>query len=197
MDKLERLCVELIGERYMLGVHMRGTDFSYAKPTALDDYFSAIEAKINELRVSNWGIFLATDQTQFVTAFEQRFPGRVAMYDALRSDSDIAPFKREDVSPFKKGEDVLLDILLLSRCQYLFKSVSAVGEYAMWFNTELECTDFALTSEFESDKALFWTGAYLKLDVDNKGPLRIAWLTVTRIGSQIVEHVHQRLTKRR
>ena len=67
----------------------------------------------------------------------------------------------------------------------------------MWFNPSLECTDFALTSEFESDKALFWTGAYLKLDVDNKGPLRVAWLTGTRIVSQIMEHVSQRLTRNR
>ena len=180
----------------MFGVHIRGTDFSYARPTSLDEYFRAIEARAVESGVSNWGIFLATDQTQFVKAFEQQFPGRVVTCDAVRSNSDIAPFKREDVSPYKKGEDVLLDILLLSRCQYLFKSVSAVGEYAMWFNPSLECTDFALTSEFESDKALFWTGAYLKLDVDNKGTLCVAWLSVTRIISQIVEHFWQRLTKR-
>ena len=109
----------------------------------------------------------------------------------------FAPFKNEEVSAFKKGEDVLLDILLLSKCQYLFKSVSAVGEYALWFNSDLECTDFALTSEFESDKALFWTGAYLKLDVDGKGPLRVAWLTTTRIASQIFEHICKRIANRR
>ena len=195
LEKVERLHNELIGERYMLGVHVRGTDFSYAKPTKLDEYFQAIEAKVEDLALSDWGIFLATDQTQFVTAFEERFPDRVVMYDAVRSNSDIAPFKREDVSPFKKGEDVLLDILLLSKCRYLFKSVSAVGEYAMWFNASLKCTDFALTSEFESDRALFWTGAYLKLDVDNKGPLRVAWLTGTRIVSQIMEHLFQRWKK--
>lgn len=197
LDKVERLYNELIGDQYMLGVHMRGTDFSYASPTKPEDYFRAIEAKIEESGISDWGIFLATDQTQFVSAFEQRFPDRVVTCDVARSTSDVAPFKRKDVSPYKKGEDVLIDILLLSKCQYLFKSVSAVGEYALWFNPSLECTDFALTSEFESDKALFWKGAYLKLDVDNKGALRVAWLTMTRIISQIVEHYWRRIIKSR
>ena len=193
LEKVERLRNDLIGDRYMFGVHIRGTDFSYARPTKLNEYFSGIEHKVAELELSDWGIFLATDQKQFVTAFEQHFPNRVVTCDVLRSSSDVAPFMRKDVSPYKKGEDVLLDILLLSKCQYLFKSVSAVGEYAMWFNRSLECTDFALSSEFETDKSMFWTGAYLKLDVDDKGPIRIAWLSGRRIASQIFQHLWHRL----
>jgi len=197
LEKVERLAAELIGSRYVFGVHMRGTDFSYARPTTLEEYFRAIDERIAALDTEDWGIFLATDQTQFVTAFGDRYPGRVATCDVLRSSNDVAPFKDGSVSPYKKGEDVLIDILLLSRCRYLFKSVSAVGEYAMWFNPSLECTDFALTSEFESDRALFWKGAYLTLDVDQKGRFRVQLLTWLRIFLQIVKHIWSRITKGR
>ncbi|MDH3386392.1 MAG: hypothetical protein OEN02_00685 [Gammaproteobacteria bacterium] len=194
-NKLERLHARLFHAPVMFGVHIRGTDFSYAKPTAIDEYFVAIETRIEQQGLADFGIFLATDQLQFVTAFNQRFPNRVVTCDAARSSNDVAPFKLKDVSAYKKGEDVLLDILLLSRCDYLFKSVSAVGEYALWFNPRLECTDFALTSEYLPDKSIFWTGVYLKLDVDNKGPVRIALLTWTRIAGQVIENYWHRLLR--
>lgn len=195
VDKVDGLQRSLFGRPYMFGVHIRGTDFSYARPTRVVEYFEAIEKKAEALGTVDFGVFLATDQEQFVSTFEQRFPGRVVTIDAARSGNDVAPFKLKDVSPYKKGEDVLLDILLLSRCDFLFKSVSAVGEYAMWFNPELECTDFALTSEYLPDKSIFWTGAYLKLDVDNKGPFRIAVLTGARIAGQVLDNYWRRLMR--
>jgi hypothetical protein len=193
--KVDRLAERLIRPGLTFGVHIRGTDFGYAKATEPEAYFRALEAKGRELGSSDFRVFLATDQEQFVTAFEARFPGRVATCDALRSGNDIAPFKLQDVSPYKKGEDVLLDMLLLSRCQYLFKSVSAVGEYALWFNPALECTDFALTSEFLSDKPLFWRGGYLQLDVDKQGPLRVALLMASRLVTRSAEGLWRRLLR--
>jgi hypothetical protein len=107
------------------------------------------------------------------------------------------PFRLKNVNPFKKGEDVLLDILLLSRCDYLFKSVSAVGEYAMWFNPSLECTDFALTNEYRHLKSSnYWTGVYLMSDLDNKGPIRIRLLTWVRIARQMVENFRNRIERK-
>jgi hypothetical protein len=195
LDKVERLAERLIGPGPTLGVHIRGTDFYYARPTAPDAYFRAIEARLRELGITDFRIFVATDQAQFVTAFERRFPGRVATSDALRSTNDVAPFRMSDAGPYRKGEDVLVDILLLSRCDYLFKSVSAVGEYAMWFNPALECTDFALTAEFLATKPAFRAGAYLGLDVDGRGRLGVATLRGARIATQVAHALRRRATK--
>ena len=57
----------------------------------------------------------------------------------MRFDSN--PFELEDGNGYRKGEDVLIDCLLLSRCNYLLKCTSAVGEFAMYFNPDLLCTD--------------------------------------------------------
>ena len=81
---------------------------------------------------------------------------------AIRSSGDLPAFLFEDVSPYKKGEDVLIDILPLSRCDHLLKCAASAGEYALWFNPDLSCTDFALKSRWTRANA---TPAYLKLNV--------------------------------
>ena len=37
----------------------------------------------------------------------------------------------------RKGTEVLLDAILLSRCDYLIKANSAVSEFAIYFNPKL------------------------------------------------------------
>ena len=38
---------------------------------------------------------------------------------------------------YKKGEDALMDCLLLSRCSFLLKSSSALSQFAVYFNLAL------------------------------------------------------------
>ena len=71
-------------------------------------------------------------------------------------------FLKRDISPYQKGEDVLIDILLLAKCDYILKGAAAVGEYAMWFNPSLKCTDFALASHYDFTSS---ASAFLKLNV--------------------------------
>ena len=40
-----------------------------------------------------------------------------------------------------KGEEVLVDALLLSRCDKLLKCTSAVGEFALYFSDPMEAID--------------------------------------------------------
>ena len=157
---------------FIIGVHIRGTDFSYAQPTNIETYFSSIDAYIQEQELKNYQIFLATDQEQFVDLFQKRYAGKMITYDALRSKNDISPFQFKNASGYRKGEDVLIDILLLSASNYLFKGAAAVGEMALWFNEELVCKDFGLQSDYEGGKRFYLLkSAYLKLNIDKKGTL--------------------------
>jgi hypothetical protein len=62
----------------------------------------------------------------------------------------VAAFELENGSPYKKGEDVLIDTLLLSRTNSIIKCAAAGGEFALWFNENLEVLhDFALKSQFQ------------------------------------------------
>ena len=113
-EKAATFAAEHFGPMYRFGVHIRGTDWSYAEPTRPEQYFEAIEALVAERGLTEFGVFVATEQEQFVDAFRDRYDERVVVYSSARSSNHIAPFKRTDVSPYKKGEDVLIDILLLS-----------------------------------------------------------------------------------
>lgn len=119
------------------GIHIRGTDFAYAEPTKPEVYFRAIYQWAANSQHDDFKLFLATDQQQFVEMFQREFGERVITYSSIRSSSDVPAFFFNDVSAYKKGEDVLIDILLLSQCNYLLKCAAAVGEYALWFNPEL------------------------------------------------------------
>ena len=136
---------ENFNNKNIIGCHVRGTDFAYATATSVEKYFDILDAQKDAT------IFLATDQTQYVDLFKNEYGSeRVLTYDSLRSDNDVAAFELENGSPYKKGEDVLIDTLLLSRTKSIIKCAAAGGEFALWFNENLEVLhDFALESKFQ------------------------------------------------
>jgi len=152
LKKVDAFWDEWIRPQVTLGVHIRGTDFSYAEPTSPQAYFDAIDRYVAASKINNYRIFLATDQVQFVDIFHNHYGERVLTYDCLRSNSDQAAFKFSWESPYRRGEDVLVDVLLLSRTDFIFKGAAAAGECALWFNPKLQCHDFALQSAFEPRK---------------------------------------------
>ncbi|MCO6358769.1 hypothetical protein [Roseivirga pacifica] len=139
LQKVDSFYEQHFSNRFVLGVHIRGTDLHYAPVVSPAEYFPHIDSQIE--KEPTLKIFLATDQAQYIPVFEKRYGNRIVYSDSFRSDNEIAPFQRKELSPYKKGEDVLLDILLLSKADFLIKGSSNVGEMAMYFNPSLECLD--------------------------------------------------------
>ena len=159
-----------IRPQFTIGVHIRGTDFAYAEPTSPLAYFEAIDQYLANRATGPFRIFLATDQSQFVDLFRQRYGERLIAYDCLRSNRRRPPYKFSSASPYKRGEDVLIDVLLLSRCDFLFKGAAAAGECALWFNSSLRCRDFALESRFDPRPYRQLVSAWRKLDIAQWSP---------------------------
>lgn len=147
-EKVNNFTQENFEKYHIIGVHIRGTDFGYAQPIKPETYFQEIDQIVLSQNLKAYKIFLATDQKQFVTIFKAKYGSRIITYDAFRSEDHIAPYRYKTTSPYKMGEDVLIDVLLLSRSNYLLKGPAAVGEVALWFNQNLKCTDFGLESDF-------------------------------------------------
>ncbi len=142
VEKVEAFRRSHIGDRKVLGIHMRGTDLHYAPPVSPAEYFEPI-AKYLEAEPEA-RIYLATDQAQYLDLMQERYGDRLLAFDCDRSTTSVAPFELEEISPYKKGEDVLIDILLLSQCDFLLKGASNVGEFALYFNPALCCLDLSL-----------------------------------------------------
>ena len=89
-------------------------------------------------RHPNASVFVATDSPSFLAEVLSRWPrGRVRYRtDVLRKESNVA-FSSDKLSNFRKGEEVLLDMLLLSRCDFLLHAASGVAEFAIYFNPTL------------------------------------------------------------
>lgn len=146
LEKVDRFFNSYMKGRHVLGVHLRGTDLHYAPPVSPAEYFESIERYLEDH--PNAHIFLATDQIQYLELIKKRYGSIVKYNDCLRSATSTAPFNRKDGSPYRKGEDVLIDILLLSKCAFLIRGASNIPEMAIFFSKNLESKDLSLEKRF-------------------------------------------------
>jgi hypothetical protein len=149
-EKVDHFYHQQFDGHRVLGIHMRGSDKGTAESSAElmriitpEQYYPYIDNYLSEYPDSK--IFLATEQTQFVTQIQDRYGDRVIVREAIRTEGfgqGENPFqKRSEGMGYTKGEEVLIDCLLLARCNFLLRCTSAVGEYAMYFNRKLKCID--------------------------------------------------------
>jgi hypothetical protein len=141
---------QLFAGRFMLGVHIRLTDaaagFEDRQTVDLEQFFLAADSWLSEHPAA--GIFLATDEGRIVAAFEARYGARVTFQDCLRSEDGTSIHGHYDAgvsgNPYQKGREVLIDALLLARCDYLIRTHSRVTAYSLCWSPELAFRDLEL-----------------------------------------------------
>jgi hypothetical protein len=146
MDKVDDFKCKNFADNKVIGIHMRGTDKGTAgsserlmRVVPPKEYFPLIDSYTREHGACK--IFVATDQQQFLNRVIEKYGDRVISYQSVRTHGIRNPFELSDGNGYRKGEDVLIDCLLLSHCDFLLKCTSAVGEFAMYFNPRLDCYD--------------------------------------------------------
>jgi hypothetical protein len=139
---------DLFDSKKILGVHIRRTDkfllghFGTTEKSAPVDliYFKNEIDKI----VDNFDyIFLATDCLEACNFIKKEYGSKVIYnIDAIRSNStnSIHNFYKE-ISGYKKGQDVLIDMYLLSKCKHLIRSSSNVSITSLYLNLDLTQTN--------------------------------------------------------
>ena len=103
----------------VIGVHIRGTDKGSArsaprlmrivKPASYFKYIDEYTEKNGDCK-----IFVATDQEQFLDEMRQRYGDRILSYEAMRTRSTVSAFQVQEGNNYMKGEEVLIDCLLLT-----------------------------------------------------------------------------------
>lgn len=142
----------------VLGIHLRLTDkFNCTshgepvtgKPISIDEYIK--HAKIYIEKNENVKIFLATDSVDGIRKLQEVFGDRlVYRKDVIRSSGTVSIHHGMKGYNYKKGEDVLVDCLLLSKCNFIFKGISNVAVCALFFNENLQ--HFNLNDYYNNDK---------------------------------------------
>ncbi|KAL3923852.1 MAG: hypothetical protein SGPRY_004096, partial [Prymnesium sp.] len=81
-------------------------------------------------------LLVATDSPRFLRQMEARYRERIVAYTALRSEKNA--FADKSIADnYKKGQDALVDALLLSCSNFLIKPASALSEFSVYFNPDL------------------------------------------------------------
>jgi hypothetical protein len=138
-----------------LGVHVRMTDKhnctkhgepETGKPISIDLYQEHIDENIEE---NDSKIFLATDDSEVLEAMKNRYNDRIVTTDCIRSKGFKSIHHDLEGSGREKGEQVLIDCLVLSRCKHIIKGISNVALCAMFWNLDLTCEN--LNSIYRDD----------------------------------------------
>ena len=153
----------------VIGVHLRGTDKFVMPKVSPARYYALIDAFMERHGGSGAAgapgplIYLATDDATYQAAVVRRYGAhRVAqLFDGRvsRATGKQAIWKTrgsaDDASAHSRGLEVLLDTLLLARCDFLLKPASSVSEFALYFNPRLvnHSFDFELEGQPEPEWA--------------------------------------------
>jgi hypothetical protein len=136
LDKIAKYDSYFDGKK-VLGVHKRGTDSDEHRPIVpIEEYYRHID---QELKNYDY-LYVCGDEQFAIDDFKKRYKDKIFVYDdAFRSDSKkpIHKFFNDKCEPYKKGEDVIIDAVLLSKCNNLILTDSNVAFFSIYFNNNM------------------------------------------------------------
>lgn len=170
--------------RHILGIHVRGTDKVVRAKVPPEAHFPLVDAYLKAHQDAL--VFVATDDRRYMHRFRRRYgrdgggasgasgSGRIVSRGDGYDDADWgasadavhwrAQMKRGERaaasnSGYAKGIQVLLDALLLSKCDFVLISASAVSEFALWVSPHLWTAhlDLQATNRFRGQEMPLWT----------------------------------------
>lgn len=145
-QKIDQFYAQHMAHKKTIGIHIRGTDKHLeVKPISLETIITeALKHADHETQ-----FLIATDEQQLLErATEMLKPYTVIHYDCYRSpnsqpihyikDPTIADSSVTKPSPAQLGEDVLIEALLLSKCDLFIHTYSNVSMAVAYFNPDLK-----------------------------------------------------------
>lgn len=140
-SKVEEFLKEKFDHAWVIGIHYRGTDkFSEAPKVAYEkvekEILNILQRNLLKKGKKKIKIFVATDEQPFLDYMVNKFPNVIFFEDNIRSTTGH-PVHYYSFQNYKKGEDALLDCLLLSKCDILIRTSSNLSLCASYFNPNL------------------------------------------------------------
>jgi hypothetical protein len=117
-----------------LGVHIRLTDhFLHGELLPIDYYVKQVRQRLNGFT----HVYLATDSQNALDRFKMEFGNRLLYQRCIRIDGPRA-IQNSKFNPTQIGNEVLLDCINLSQCDYLLKTASNVTHATLFFGKDLK-----------------------------------------------------------
>lgn len=153
--KLEDFVAGRFTGTYVIGLHYRGTDKHEEAPAVpYEVVAAAVRTAAAGAGDQPWRVFVATDDQRFLDFMIERFPDRL-LYRPMFRSSDGRPIDvTNDDSNYQKGEDAVLDCLLLSRTSLLIRTASNLSLCSTFFNADV--TDRPLNRPYYTPRQQLW-----------------------------------------
>ena len=137
-QKIDAFYASSMHGKITIGIHVRGTDKSREIKNVDRSLIFKQANKIAE-NYKDYQFLVATDEQAILEQAQRELKGPVIYYDAYRSlDNNPIHLDRYGVSKGKLGEDVLIEVQLLSRCNFLVNTCSNVSACVLMFNPQLD-----------------------------------------------------------
>ena len=163
LDKVDKLNNNLV-HKNSLGVHIRLTDkFTAGNPGDWDPIEGRpVSLEMYKYHISNYldkndnvNIIFCTDSHDAIEYITNNFDNIIYREDVIRGTGSLSVHHHlHNESNYKKGEDVLIDCLILSRCNHIIKGTSSVATCSMLFNPNLTCDN--LNYMYNNDSRELW-----------------------------------------
>lgn len=131
----------------VVGIHIRGTDsfFDKGRPNLPLSYY---ETLISEKLLSFDNIFIATDNIKVVDRLKDKFGNKIISYNSFRIDINLDNISLHETfhNPYNidLGEEVLIESILLSKCNLLIRQQSNVSTFSILLNPNIKIHQFDL-----------------------------------------------------
>jgi len=136
--KLDAFAATHFAGVYPIGVHYRGTDkHEEAPPVAYEEVAAAIDRAAASAGAQTVRVFVATDDQRFLDFMIERFADRLLYRPMFRSKDGRPIDVTNDDSNYQKGEDAVIDCLLLSRTRCLIRTASNLSLCSSFFNPDV------------------------------------------------------------
>ena len=144
-SKIDDFYKKHIEGKKTIGIHLRGTDKKgEVKPVSPHIIFE--EANTYE----GYQYLVATDEQRLLDLAKAGLKGPVICYDAYRS-LDGKPIHRNKPSKAQIGEEVVVEVYLLSKCDMFLHTCSNVSGAVMFFNPDMPHVMFLHNEEVRED----------------------------------------------
>lgn len=138
-NKIDAFVDENFSGYYVFGIHYRGTDkFKEAPRISYGELLEEISKDIEGHKDKKIKIFVATDEGEFIDYMKQIYGDKVCYYEGAARSADGTPIHyNENNDPYFLGEEAIIDSLLLSKTDYLFRTSSNLSLWSTFFSPDI------------------------------------------------------------
>jgi hypothetical protein len=138
LEKVDQFYQQKIAKKFTIGIHLRGTD-RYTKQAKTAMVRDTIDAALRIAKETGkkCQFFIATDEESLLDYAKTNLKGKVLFCDSIRSKDGQPIHSASGRSAAQLGEEILIEALLLSKCDHFVYSLSCVPLAVLLFNPSL------------------------------------------------------------